>query len=159
MKLVRSVNYLYLSLYDLLQIHLWIVVILFVTRILINLHISRFLMKLNNETVSIELKNGTVVHGTITGISTTSNLSFKHVNIVTIHQRNMIFFPVCMWAQASTHSEQKIMITIRWTKNWLVLGFVLFDLFVWIELYNRGNLRKGIKKHLILAFVVVGLKF
>ncbi|RVW50136.1 Small nuclear ribonucleoprotein SmD1a [Vitis vinifera] len=36
----------------------------------------RFLMKLNNETVSIELKNGTVVHGTITGLSLPFN--FQH---------------------------------------------------------------------------------
>jgi len=29
----------------------------------------RFLMRLNNETVTVELKNGTVVQGTISGIT------------------------------------------------------------------------------------------
>ncbi|KAJ4473726.1 Sm-like ribonucleoprotein [Lentinula aciculospora] len=43
----------------------------------------RFLMKLNNETVTVELKNGSVVHGTITGVDMQMNTHLKTVKLTT----------------------------------------------------------------------------
>merc|ERR1712194_608089 len=41
-----------------------------------------FLMKLNNETVQIEMKNGTVVQGVMTGCDTSMNTHVKKVTMI-----------------------------------------------------------------------------
>ncbi|KAL8860593.1 MAG: hypothetical protein Q9178_002946 [Gyalolechia marmorata] len=41
----------------------------------------RFLMKCANETVTIELKNGTILHGTITSVSPQMNTALKAVKM------------------------------------------------------------------------------
>ena len=57
--------------------------------IVLSMKLVRFLMKLANETVTIELKDGTVVQGTIFGVDINMNIHLKTVK-VTYKKKNPI---------------------------------------------------------------------
>ncbi len=59
---------------------------------LVTMKLVKFLQKLNREQVTIELKNGTVISGTVVGVDATMNAHLKKAKM-TVRGKNPVSYP------------------------------------------------------------------
>ncbi|KAK2964288.1 putative Small nuclear ribonucleoprotein SmD1b [Blattamonas nauphoetae] len=56
----------------------------------------KFLQRLNNETVTIEMKNGSVVQGTVTGVDVAMNIHLKTVKLIARNKEPIRTDTICI---------------------------------------------------------------